>query len=284
MKSKKGLWVTIVILIMCVLGLGSYVVYDKFFNENEVNCNKETEKDKVNEEKNNGDEKFGTESNNSNLSKEDIDKLGVMLFSKINVNDGWSIFGHYPLIENYVDEWMMNYLLFQILGEGKINIKRSYNEFFYIDKDGAIKKTRECSPETKDAECILFSINKDIYIGEYYNLFGINSVIDFSKSVSFYNNLGNGECFFEEDSLVCYADTNDGGIGDDASCYGRYTLYNTVLDGDVIVLHVKPEAYYCESDIDPVEYAKKYSSEYKIKFKQDITGNWYWVSSEEVKK
>jgi len=206
-----------------------------------------------------------------------------MLFSKISVNDGWNFFNHYSFIEGSITKDSMNELWFYILETGVLNIRRDYDTFFYTDQTGRFDIVKECSPEKRDEECILFSVSKDTYTGKYMNLFGSDSVIDYSKSVSLYNRLGFGECFFEEDDLVCYADTNSGGFGDDSSCNGSYLLDSTTLDGESIVLHVKPRADYCEAGIDPVQFASQYASEYKITFKQDSIGNWYWVSSQKVK-
>ena len=38
-KSSKGLIVLIIILIICVIGLGGYIVYDKVLNKNKQTVN-----------------------------------------------------------------------------------------------------------------------------------------------------------------------------------------------------------------------------------------------------
>lgn len=265
MEKNKELFLGIV-LVFCVLltGICCFWLGTKFddYDKDEESSKKEEIKENIDTE----------------LSQDDIDNLGEMLFNKTKIGDsGFSSAGLYLYDNHLTYKDLSNadrlatayYMIPDYLFE--------YNEF-EIDEYKYLKK----------------EIDLKIIEMYYHEIFGAKQ--DF-KAGEFY--IDSFVCKLESDKLIC--EQTQGGSGDFS---GReYVKYeNAKLNGDELYVYadylgnVGNEVYneiggiqigdVETKDLGKDELFNKFgdkASKYKLTFNQDANGNWYWVSTELVK-
>lgn len=264
MKNNNGLVILIVVLVIAVLCLGGYIIYDEVLKEDEV---------KVECVDNNDDQVTG-------MSQEEIDNLGEMLFNKTLVhggNDDYMLYG--------------NNVTYESLSNGeklKVASLLIPNYFFTLSE---YERTGNYPDYCYDSvECLSKSLSAYVLENYYKDIFGQNSSMEKGDFDS---------CKFQNDEINCYADFITGDI--DKTNYFRYDssemndrellVYSYYLGicGDDVYNVYRGDIYTNVEEYEQLnedELYKKFgdkASKYKLTFNQDNNGNWYWVSTELVK-
>ena len=295
MKEKKNtkFIIIIVILIILLIGCVGYIVYDNFIKEDEVVEN--------NENQNNNSDNQDNEENNNNeedeLSTTELDDLGEALFNKTEIKY-WTG-DHYLL---YYDEM----ITYDNLSDGRKStiaflsipagyFKFNYDNFANLSEAGA-------------GQYLYSSVEYKYYEEAYKEMFGSDKEVLYSG--------GNWQfplvdfCRHEGEYINCY--NSNGGDAVDTIDYIKYD-HAEKNDKDIIVyvkyVRCTPENIYSDQGktiIDSGDFSstvylasttrntkeatnavfEDYYEEagtYRVTFKEDFNGNYYWYRSEIVK-
>lgn len=271
-KKNKGLIITIIILAICVLGLGGFIIYDKVINKEEIEEN--------------------------TLSDKQLDILGKSLYKKVmNV---YSV-DYYPFFDQnrlYQDDFD---------NEAKLSIAYNYvlrNQI--IGTSNTLKNLQDMDlPVTEyfcgedGTNCQYDVISKDDFLSAYYSIWGYeeNVTIELFSTYNLYN------CDLYNDNIYCLPYIG-GFEGFDFQLINYYKTEKK--DGDILVfakfdrigdndtIYKDPEETIklidnIEINVDEyldgtyIEKLEKYIADggvIKVTFKLDKLGNYYWYSSE----
>lgn len=286
-KSNKGL---IVLLILIILGLGNYIIYDKIIMKNNS--------DKMVENK--------EEDKNVNIEngKDDgeLEKLAQKLYKKISVkdlHDNPMLFFKNNVNYKDFDNWSLFHMIFKIDDLKKINNDN------YLGYETCVDDI-----EHNNKECYIFKVAKKDFEDKYKEFFGSDKTISY-KTVTTDTPLNHltaicefknaFEVFEEDDYLVAY----DWQCGDAGWGYSDYIEYdNSKYDGEDIIISVKFLRYnwnglvYADPD-ETVEVANNISQTeadanifeiygekagtFEVRFKKDINNNYYWYESKFIR-
>ena len=297
MEEKKNKRLIIIIVILTILLLGSigYIVYDNFIKEDEVVENN----DKNN---NNQDNEQNDEEDEIQLPEEDeeVANIGRDLFERTNkhiyVADHTYIL--YQEKDVYYDDL-----------SNKDRLALTYNlipnEYKNIDASAYNANT---SCYDGGFICPSEKVSRDLFEEYYYKMFGLDKEVVFEeiyilRSDYDTDNITNEiVCNLENEEFMCFP-IDGGGV----SMYYNYIEYNrTVRDGDDLLVYVNFLVDGCNSGkcgiyadrkftkfiVDNIDYEDEselfdlYRDEaglYKLTFRKDVNGNYYWYSSEIVK-
>lgn len=290
LEEKKNKKYIIVILVILLLGSIGYIVYDNFIKEDEIVENNENQN-------NNNQNNESTNEEENNLTEEELNKLGESLFNK-TVIKYWTG-DHYLL---YYDE----NITYNNLSDGRkstiafLSIPAGYFEFNYDSFDNL--------SEAGAGQYLYSSVEYKYYEDSYKKMFGSDKEVLYSG--------GNWQfplvnfCKHEGEYINCY--NGNGGDAVDTIDYIQYD-YTEKNDSDIIVyvkyVRCTPEKIYSDQGktiIDSGDFSStlylayttrntkeatnavfedyyEKAGTYKVTFKEDINGNYYWYSSEIIK-
>ena len=293
-ENKNKSLIIIVILVILLLGSIGYIVYDNFIKEDEVVENN----DKNN---NNQDNEQNNEEDEIQLPKEDeeVANIGRDLFERtnkhINVADNTYIL--YQEKDVYYDDL-----------SNKDKLALAYNLIPNEEKNIDSSAYTNSSCYDGGYICPAEGVSRDLFEEYYHKMFGLDKNVEFEeifilRSDYDIDSIVDGIwCNLENDEFVCYP-IDGGGV----SMYYNYIEYNrTVCDGDDLLVYVNFLVDGCSSGhcgiyadrkftkfiADNIDYEDEselfdlYRDEaglYKLTFRKDVNGNYYWYSSEIVK-
>lgn len=142
-KSSKGLIILIIILIICVLGLGGYIVYDKMLDNSNINNEKINQTEK---KQNNNYELYASNLKQNISEKYDSNNLNYQYVLSEIIKDGYEV---YLTKENELYIKYYNKELFEKYGQYKISNKvlnfyivstgqAGGNTLYFINMDGTV--------------------------------------------------------------------------------------------------------------------------------------------------
>lgn len=286
-KKNTGFIVLVIVLVIMVIGLTSYIVYDKVMDSKSDNV---------------------TVKINKNDENDNIEKLGKDLFEK------FTAFKDYEPGEFIYSSENLNYITLSNdykLVMAMLNSKDIvYNKNFSYDSDN-------------EEDGVILDYYSKIKITDleksYKDLFGMDKTLDLSVAYEDDSNYAYKKfpatywdsdvfigCKQEDDDFVCYG-LNGGGIwsGQSFYQYDYSKMENEKLY--VYVNHLAIDApsefrfcsdYICENIIDDTEYTnedledinnffEKYKGKtgvYKLVFAKDTNDNWYWEETQIIKR
>ncbi len=287
-KKNKGLYIVIImltILLICSLG---YIVYNEFIKENETVENNE------NPNNNNQDNESNEEENN--LTEEELNKLGLELFSRTNIESiSYITSGNYMFYQkndltynNLNNEERLEYVYMQIPKNVKsYNLEDAYGDSC-IDTD------------TYQYTCYYEKVSTKTFEEYYHKMFGSDKNVSYENFGVIIDKLIS--CKQESDEIVCYP--SDGGGIKDHTTYLEYDYANQ--DEDKILMYVKllalgyngkESGVFSDAamnnkiadespEVTEDNMFDLYGNEagiYKVTFKKDTNDNYYWYSSEIIK-
>lgn len=257
-KNKKYITI-IVILVILLIGSVGYIVYSEFINEDEIVENKEKEDIKETEESR---------------------KLGLELFNNlITLRDGYNDYLFIPYLKENITYETLNspgIVLENLISESDKYINRNYDEEKCIEQ--VIDDSIVPEDETYYNECNVYYVEKDIIDEIFHKTFGLNKTIDYNNT---YLSCG---IFKEKDNKVyVFNITGCGGMSEGIPYINYdYSLFNN-NDLEIYVDYIFIEgATEIEKDTKDL-FLENEISKYKVTFKKDFNGNYYWYSSEIVK-
>ena len=254
--------IVIIVLVIIILGLGGYIIYDRFLAGKTIEIkekNDVVEKKEVNKEEN--DFKF---------TEEQLSILGKSLLNKITIDAGYC---SYPLVSDTDYKKLENKEKLNLINQSIVTAQWQHNDKF--DNDKCMKsydeyyKTHSEVIGNFDASCLIDLLDKNTFENEYYNLFGYENEV---KEENYFDNSCK-ICTFEDDKLKCYQAEGCGGICGSISDFKYISAKQKDLEINVIYEEIVKDMN------GNISETKKYEST----FKQDFTGNWYWVSTELLK-
>ena len=293
--SKKAYIITIIFLIVVILGLGGYIVYDKFFDvkENDIKENQGSLEDVRKKQEEN---------------KVDVEKLGKELFEM--TKDAWGGDYYYYF---YPDNISLN-------NNNTTNDKKYYNNMFNesriitaFNSSTDVKKydnVRDCLGFEK--EFLVSSVSKNSLEDSYHKIFGSDKEVIFendrefesSTEKNYFSKDAMTACRLENDMFNCYR--LEGGDMNGFRSLIKY--YKTEKNNDELYVYSKVVSTnltynykgFSESEVigsNKVElFDRAYeniennwselvdkAATYKLTFKKDTNDNYYWVSTELVK-
>ena len=288
--NKKSVFISIIIILFMVFSLG--VGY--FLGNKETVSEVEVKKD-----------------NEKKLTDEEIDELGKQLFDKTSSFSINNVYIYYSDEKINVDSIKLEDRLNDTLEN--ISLK---NVFYNTSVSLSALHSEECFDQvTSNYTCFSYRIYKNVFENTYFNLFN-QKIPSFSSFTSDHLD----RCVLEGDYLNCYP--MDGGTAFDGTLkyinydkaeyedntmyiYSDYIGFLYGLNGDY-----KAYAYNdikLTNKIDNTDYSseiEKYlndednifqdkdtlftkfadkTGKYKLTFKQNELGNWYWVQTEKIK-
>ena len=254
-KKNTGLVVAIIFLVVCVLGLGGYIVYDKVIK-------KEPEKTPDTQTSPNVVEKEPTMA--KNIISLNVENVGKRLFEKINIKDSdGSSDGIY--VSNQASEYAFFYnddLSYNNMNK-KLMLHVAFNNLTLNDIDFT---TAECVDDS-DSICSAVGVEYSKFKKAYNDVFGYDKSVDFTNFVS---NLMS--CSLKNDYIICVS-MNGGNAWEK---FAEITYNGASLVGDDIVLKVT------KSYVD-LNNTKSDTKNFEVTFKKDSTDNWYWYSTKLAK-
>ena len=285
-KKNTKFIVIIIILVILLIGCISYIVYDNFIKEDEITENNDKDNNNSNNEQNNNNEE-----DNIQLPEEDeeVASIGRDLFERTNK--------HTYVADN-------TYILYQdknIYYDDLTSVDKMALTYILIpDEEKELDAEAHIKSECYDGGYICPSeiISRDTFEKYYHQMFGSDKSIDYT-TIYTYNNYSLITCSLIDNEIVCYP-IDGGGV----SSYYNYIEYNrTVRDGDDLLVYVNflvdgcnynncgiyADRNFTKFITDDVDYEDGselfdlYRDEaglYKLTFKKDIDGNYYWYSSE----
>ena len=292
-KKNKGLVIAVILLVVCVLGLGGFIVYDKVLKKEPAKPveNRKDNEPIVENEKDNEpiveNEKEDIEvSSPENFYDTEFNKLGKELLKRYSMKYMNAEYYFYNLNwyeTNKLDESNMDFQLqaaFEHLDSKKIKWLSTLTDQEYIDKC-----LHELSEDEYEYTCYYMSIKKADFEAAYSDLFGTS--LDYSdyyveNSKRFFLDIMY-ECEVIEDEIKC------GNIptGDTVD-YGDFVRFSSArMNEDILEVvadFISVEKYYnVETDNDVNELFKKNKDDFKkilIKFEKNDDGKYYWMSTE----
>ena len=259
--KKEGIFYTFAIIIVTILCIGtiSYIIYDKFIKEDEIAENVETEE---------------------NIETEESRKLGLELFNNlITLRNGYYDYLFIPYLKENITYETLDYpgiILENLISENDKNINLNYNEEKCIEQ--VIDDDSVPEDETYYNECNVYYVEKIIIDEIFHKTFGLNKTIDYNNT---YLSCG---IFKEKDNKVYAFNITGCGGASDGIPYIKYnySLFNN-NDLEVYVDYIFVEGA-TEIEKDPEDlFLENEITKYKVTFKKDTNGNYYWYSSEIIK-
>ena len=292
MEGKKNTKFIVIIAIFVILLMGcvSYIVYDNFIKEDEiVNNNNQNNNDIQNDDQNNDEDE------NNKLSEEELNKLGLELFSRTNTAlTSYITSGNYMFYQEdditYNDlnnEERLEYVYLQIP-----NSEKTYNLNDAYD--------RSCIDTENTYTCYYEKILINTFEEYYYKMFGLDKGINYEWFTVATDNFL--RCEKEENEIICYP--TDGGGATDYRTYLNYIHaeennsdilvyvnllamgYNGVEGGIFSDATMNNRIADESPEVTEDNIFDIYGDEaglYKVTFKKDINDNYYWYSSEIIK-
>lgn len=272
MNNKKALLIIIILVIGIIIGIGSTVIYYQ---------NKEKTIDSASEKN----------SKTNELEESKVNELGKILFNKtLSGYDHYNFYSDNLNYNNMKNSEKLQSILDLIPKESMIYSKE-YNN---------LELNEECFGENGEYSCAYKYVDKDTYQKYYKELFGSEKEIKFEpffhfsaeEFTSYFN------CRLEADKISCYpfeggdrlenleyikfsnAKLNDNKI----EIYAKYLYINFESNG-IFNKSGKIDNYNEELTKETIweKYELK-ASTFKLTFKKDLTGNWYWESTNLIKK
>lgn len=284
-KNNNGvLIILVIVLVVALCGTGGYIVYDKILAKDiEVEVVKDNDDDEENKEE-----------------KIDVNILGESLFNKTTAVDMYRT----PYL--YIDD--LNYTNLSNPIKMDIAIQNIPKQYIIEIPTSSWPSIEECLPQFGESivyKCASTKIHKKYFEEAYYDTFGYDKKIEYEKFES--KNLE--ICGLENDYIVCYPFEGGGISGtkefinydkveqsnDEIIVYVNYLryevedgIYNTLnagekIDSDTYIDELYKKYAYDLNDSYKDElfnYYKGKTGKFKVTFKQDKTGNYYWDKSE----
>lgn len=260
--------IVIGVLIGLILIISGYLCYDKFWGQNEDNCES---------------------SDLSSLTAAELDTLGNNLFEKTNIQywtgSEYFLYSTDKLTYNDLDDDIKSIIAFSLI---------PVNDFSFYYSNFA-----DILAETPNA--LYSSVSYDSYVRAFKSIFGNDKDVIYIDGSGWQYPLVH-ECFLEDGFINCYSSN-----GGDSAYSAAFINYNrTEISGEDIIVYVDflnvdwSEGVFSDLDFNNFianednlyelssdELFQRYGDDaglFKVVFKKDNINNYYWYSSELIEK
>ncbi len=253
-NKNNGLICTIVILVIVVLGLGGFIIYDKVLKpQPPIEEKKENDKEQDN-------------NYNEMINKDLLEAYGKILFERVDVFFSNSYYPFYNNVnQNEIDKLPVIFGMVK-----KVQDVSMYNDHEKCAIDPSVS---DFSP------CYDLIISIDDFEKKYHEIFGFDAIIDYN---TFNYVQGGTEYLIKKDDYRLYAyPSYIGGVDDEIISQSHYEGIEQVDNDLVITVKVITGE---RGEIEQAyEKEKDNLGSYKVRFKKDSTGNYYWYQSDYIK-